>query len=66
VLAVDFARGQTPPAERGIFAHFRGHGHVTMPDLVDLLREAGLDVIEHGPVGTRDLHFALATKPARV
>ena len=59
VLAVDFG---TPARKRGgLLDHFHRHGHVALHDVVALLREAGLDVVESGPVGVRDLHFALAT-----
>ncbi len=62
VLAVDFAN--SAGAKRGVLAHFGRHGNVELSDIVGLFREAGLNVVDSGPVGTRDLHFALAIKPA--
>ena len=62
VLAVDFAN--SAPGKRGFLAHFRRHGHVDLPDIVNLLREAGLNVVDSGPVGTKDLHYVLATSPS--
>jgi ubiquinone/menaquinone biosynthesis C-methylase UbiE len=62
VLAVDFA---TPARERrGVLGHFHRHGHVALRDLVSLLSDAGLSIVESGPVGVRDLQFVLATAPS--
>lgn len=59
VLAVDFA---TPARERkGLFAHLHRHGHMELRDISGPLSDAGLDVVESGPVGLSDLHFCLAT-----
>ena len=59
VLAVDFSK--PPPGRKGLLDHFHRHGHVEMADIVALLEEAGLNVVESGPVGYRDLKFVIAT-----
>jgi ubiquinone/menaquinone biosynthesis C-methylase UbiE len=61
MLAVDFsasARERT-----GLFAHLHRHGHVNLPDMIALVAEAGLNVVESGAVGIRNLQFVLATAP---
>lgn len=59
VLAVDFEGFSEQ--KRSLLSHFhRPHGHVRSQDIVTLLGEAGLSVVESGPVGIRDLHFVLA------
>ena len=64
VLLVDFAR--TEAKRRGLAAHFRHrHGHVDLPEIIGLLEGAGFQSIESGPVGIKNLHFALATLPHR-
>jgi ubiquinone/menaquinone biosynthesis C-methylase UbiE len=62
VLAIDFGG---PSARRRTFLdHFHHrHGHVEMKDIIAFLKEAGLNVIESGAVGMRDLHFVLAMAP---
>jgi len=61
LLAVDFA---TPARERrGLLARLHRHGHFALRDILALLTEAGLTVVESGPVGVRDLQFALAATP---
>jgi ubiquinone/menaquinone biosynthesis C-methylase UbiE len=63
VLAVDFA---TPARERkGLLARFHRHGHLALRDIIELLSEAGLNVMERGSVGVSDLHFVVATAPSR-
>lgn len=59
VLAVDF--GATVGERRSLIEHFHRHGRVDARDIVELLRKAGLDVVESGTVGVRDLNFVLAT-----
>jgi ubiquinone/menaquinone biosynthesis C-methylase UbiE len=50
--------------KRTILAHFhRPHGHVSAREIAALLSGAGLNVVESGPVGIRDLQFVLATAP---
>lgn len=63
LLAVDFA---TPAKEQTFLrGHIHRHGHVKPAEIVALLEGAGLQVIEHGPVGYRGLRFALAVAPCR-
>jgi ubiquinone/menaquinone biosynthesis C-methylase UbiE len=62
VLAIDF--GGTARKDKSLLDHFhRRHGHVELKGIIGPLREAGLKVIESGPVGMRDLQLALATAP---
>jgi ubiquinone/menaquinone biosynthesis C-methylase UbiE len=64
VLAVDF--GGTERKKRGLFAHIhRHHGHVKLADIIAVLSEAGLNIVESGAVGIRDLNFVLAAAPCR-
>jgi ubiquinone/menaquinone biosynthesis C-methylase UbiE len=64
VLVVDF---EDSKAEGGLFSRFhRRHGHVSVRDLVSLLKEAGFMVSDSGAVGIRNLQFVLATNPCRV
>lgn len=41
----------------------RRHGHVSLDDVAATIEKAGLVVAERGPIGYRNLHFVLATKP---
>ena len=60
VLVVDF-EGMADE-KRTLLSHFhRPHGHVRLNDIIALLSEAGLNTVEAGPLGIRDLQFALAT-----
>ncbi len=59
MLAVDFGGGTGD--RKGLLEHFHRHGRVDVHDIVELLGEAGLGIVETGPVGVRDLHFVLAT-----
>lgn len=61
VLIVDFGQSERPKGLIGRLHH--GHGHVTPAEVAELLNSAGLNVIESGPVGFRDAHFALAASP---
>jgi ubiquinone/menaquinone biosynthesis C-methylase UbiE len=62
VLAIDFAGNARK--RKSLLHHFhRRHGHVELKEIIGLLKEAGLNVIESGAVGMRDLQFALATAP---
>lgn len=63
VLAVDF--GAPAREGRGFLTHFRRHGHVDLATIIAVLAEAALNVVESGPVGTRNLQFVLATKSCR-
>ena len=61
VLIVDFGQSERPTGLIGRLHH--GHGHVTPAEVAALLNAAGLNIIESGPVGFRDTHFALAASP---
>jgi ubiquinone/menaquinone biosynthesis C-methylase UbiE len=61
VLAVDF--GGVAAEQKGLFSHFHRHGHVNLSDIIVVLSEAGLNIVESGAVGIKDLQFALATAP---
>lgn len=56
-LIVDF--GARSSGKKSLIGHFHRHGHVKLDEIVRVLEEGGLDVAEHGPVGTRNLYFAL-------
>ena len=58
VLVVDFGQSERPKGLIGRLHH--GHGHVKPTEVAALLNSAGLNVLESGPVGFRDAHFALA------
>lgn len=58
-LAVDF--GGAPRDRKSLIERFHRHGRVGAQGIVKLLTEAGLEVMESGPVGVRDLNFVLAT-----
>ncbi len=59
VLAVDF--GGPTGDRRSFIDHFHRHGRVDVHDIVKLLSEAGLEIIESGSVGVRDMNFVLGT-----
>jgi ubiquinone/menaquinone biosynthesis C-methylase UbiE len=61
VLAVDF--GGSARAKRGLLARLHRHGHVKLPEIIALVSEAGLNIVESGAVGIRNLKFVLATAP---
>lgn len=63
VLIVDFGQSERPKGLIGRLHH--GHGHVTPAEVAALLVSAGLTIIEGGPAGFRDSHFALAALPCR-
>jgi ubiquinone/menaquinone biosynthesis C-methylase UbiE len=58
VLAADFGGGTEK--RRRLIEHFHRHGRVEVREIIQLLTEAGLNVIESGPVGVRDVNFVLA------
>ena len=60
-LAVDFAA--SAQEQKGFLSHFHRHGHVSLSDIIAVLAEAGLNIVDSGAVGFRDLHFALGTTP---
>ena len=57
VLAVDFVRAS---GGKSWIEHFHRHGRVDMGEIAGLLDQAGLEVIESGSVGVRNLAFVLA------
>lgn len=62
MLVIDF--GRTGQNKKSIFDHIHGHhGRVDLQEVVDLLNSAGLRISESGAVGTRGLHFVVATVP---
>ena len=59
LLVVDFGGLEE---QRGFLAHFhQRHGHVKPTEIITLLSGAGLNVIESGAMGMKDIHFALGT-----
>jgi ubiquinone/menaquinone biosynthesis C-methylase UbiE len=58
LLAVDFVKS----SGKGLLAHFHRHGRVDPRDLIALVSEAGLSVVESGPVGQWDLQFVLSRR----
>jgi len=59
VLVVDFGEAERG---KGFLAHFhQRHGHVKPAEVAALFNSAGLNVIDSGAVGVKDLHFTLAT-----
>jgi ubiquinone/menaquinone biosynthesis C-methylase UbiE len=59
LLVIDFGGKER---QRGLLAHLhRRHGHVKSAEVVALLAAAGMNVIESGAIGIKDLHFTLAT-----
>jgi ubiquinone/menaquinone biosynthesis C-methylase UbiE len=59
VLAVDF--GSSAFKGKGFLAHFHRHGHVNLRDIIAVLSEAGLNSVESGALGIKDLQFVVAT-----
>jgi ubiquinone/menaquinone biosynthesis C-methylase UbiE len=59
LLVVEFDASSSP-GHRGWPDHGRGHGHVPADEVARVLREAGLTVLQGGPVGVRNLHYTLA------
>ena len=64
VLAVDFGAPDRP--RKGLLSHFHRHGHVALDHIIDDLRAVGLNVVESGAVGVKDLQFALAQAAANM
>jgi ubiquinone/menaquinone biosynthesis C-methylase UbiE len=61
-LAVDFAGGTKQ--RTWLPKHFHGrHGRIAPQDLIALFTEAGLRLIENGPLGLGDMHYVLAEAP---
>lgn len=62
VLVVDFAEASP---RKGLRRHLRHrHGNVALHEILSLLEGAGLSVTASGPVGIKNVHYALATVPA--
>lgn len=62
VLAVDFAGGTKQRTWLPKHFHAR-HGRVTPQDLIVLFTEAGLRLVENGPLGVGDMHYVFAQAP---
>jgi ubiquinone/menaquinone biosynthesis C-methylase UbiE len=60
LLVVDF--GPPSRARRTLIGHFHRHGHTKLEDIIALLTAAGLQTIESGAVGIKDLHFVVAAR----
>jgi ubiquinone/menaquinone biosynthesis C-methylase UbiE len=63
-LVVDF--GARPSGKKSFIGHFHRRGHLKLDAVVGVLTGAGLNVVESGAVGTRNLYFALATAPQEI
>lgn len=61
-LIVDF--GARSSGKKSLIGHFHRHGHVQLDEIVRVLEEGGLVVAESGPVGTRNLYFAVGRRAA--
>ena len=61
-LAIDFGR---PSSEHkhGLIGRLHRHGGVNARNLIELVSDAGLEVVDSGPTGTWDLQFVLAKRP---
>lgn len=63
VVAVDFAAPTRQ--QKGALRRFHRHGSVKLEEIIAILEGAGLNVIESGAMGFRNLQFALATTASR-
>ena len=62
VLAIDF--GGSAMTRKSLLDHIhRRHGHVDFQEITNLLTDVGLNIVESGAVGMRDLQFVIATVP---
>jgi ubiquinone/menaquinone biosynthesis C-methylase UbiE len=61
VLVVDFA--SSSKAQGGLLHRLHHHGRVRPEEIARLVVDAGLEIVESGPLGMRDLHYVLAVKP---
>jgi ubiquinone/menaquinone biosynthesis C-methylase UbiE len=61
VFVADFATQSS--RQHGFLARLHRHGAVKFDHVLALLSDAGLQVIDSGPVGLRDMQFALAVRP---
>jgi len=62
VLAVDFAGGTTQRTWLPKYFHCR-HGRIAPKDLIALFTDAGLRLVDNGPLGFGDMHYVLAEAP---
>jgi len=62
ILVVDF-EGDAEQNTKHLFKtfHRRRHGHVKARDVVEIIGEAGFNIVDSGAVGIGDLHFTIAT-----
>ena len=61
VLVVDFL---SSGKKKGILDHLhRRHGSVKLDDIIAVLSGAGLNIVDSGAVGKKDMQFVLATTP---
>jgi ubiquinone/menaquinone biosynthesis C-methylase UbiE len=61
VFVAEFA---TPSSrQKGFLAHLHRHGAIRFDQVLALLGGAGLQVVDSGAVGLRDMRFALAVRP---
>jgi ubiquinone/menaquinone biosynthesis C-methylase UbiE len=64
VIIVDF---EGPARHGGLLSRIhRGHGHVSLAEINNVVSQAGLSVVESGAVDIRNLHFTLATTPCHI
>ncbi len=59
VLAVEFAASARK--RKGPLSYFHRHGHVSLGEMIALFRDAGLNIVESGAVGYRNLQFVIGT-----
>jgi len=57
LLAVEF--GGAAPHGRGPIAHLHRHGQIKPRELADLVRDAGLKIVDSGSLGIWELQFVL-------
>jgi len=58
-LIVDFGGGE--PKRKGILGHLHiRHGYIKMSDILELLKGAGFQISDSGPLGVRNLSYVLA------
>ena len=58
LLVIEF--GGAAPHGRGPIAHLHRHGQIKPRELVELVGDAGFNIVESGTVGIWDLQFVLA------
>jgi ubiquinone/menaquinone biosynthesis C-methylase UbiE len=60
LLVVDFAEAGGMEKQS---SHSRHHGHLSLDEMIAMLNEAGLNIVESGAMGFRNMQFALGTAP---